>query len=232
VKKAMSATSSKLDYLQTVDIFQDLTAEQMKDVEEAVPMFTCEPGRSFYRASEPSEVLFILKKGEVVLSRVNEDGKRLITATLKAGTVFGEMPLIGQHMHYSEAEALTDCLICSMSRRDVLDLIGRYPVIGLRIAEVLSQRLRDAEERLEEMAFQGLRERLASLLLRLAGETDWRGNPVIKGLTHQHLAEILGTYRETISTTLSEFKADGVIEVGRKRITIVDPEGLRAMLGR
>ena len=47
-------------------------------------------------------------------------------------------------------------------------------------------------ERLEEMAFQGLRERLASLLLRLANETDWRGNPVVKGLTHQHLAEILG----------------------------------------
>jgi CRP-like cAMP-binding protein len=50
-------------------------------------------------------------------------------------------------MHYSEAEALIDCLICSMSRRDVLDLIGRYPVIALRITEVLSQRLRDAEER-------------------------------------------------------------------------------------
>ncbi len=228
----MSAPTSKLTYLQTVDIFQDLSPVQMKDVEAAVPMFTCEPGRIFYRAEEPAEVLFILKKGEIVLSRINEDGKRLITSTLKAGTVFGEMPLVGQHMHSSQAEALTDCLICSMSRRDVLELIGRYPVIALRITEVLSERLRNAEERLEEMAFQGLRERLASLLLRLASETDWRGNPVIKGLTHQHLAEILGTYRETISTTLAEFKASGWIEVGRKRITLVDPAGLREMIDR
>jgi CRP-like cAMP-binding protein len=80
------------------------------------------------------------------------------------------------------------------------------------------------------MAFQGLRERLASLLLRLANDKDWRGNPVVKGLTHQHLAEILGTYRETISTTLAEFKADGLIETRRKRITILDPDGLRTLL--
>jgi CRP/FNR family transcriptional regulator, cyclic AMP receptor protein len=228
----MSASTAKLAYLQTVDIFQDLSAAQMKDVEDAVPMFSCEPGRVFYRAEEPAEVLFILKKGEVTLSRVNADGKRLITSTLKAGTVFGEMPLVGQRMHSSEAEALTECLICSMSRRDVLDLIGRYPPIALRIAEVLGERLRDAEQRLEEMAFHGLRERLASLLLRLASETDWRGNPVIKGLTHQHLAEILGTYRETISTTLAEFKTDGWIEVGRKRITIVDPDRLRELINQ
>ena len=228
----MSTAPSKLAYLHTVDIFQDLTGEQMKDVETAVPMFTCEPGRRFYRADEPAEVLFILKEGEVVLSRINPDGKRLITSTLKAGTVFGEMPLLGQHMQRSEAEALTECLICSMSRRDVLDLISRYPVIGLRITEVLSFRLRDAEERLEEMAFQGLRERLGALLLRLASETDWRGNPTVKGLTHQHLAEILGTHRETISATLAELKANGWIEIGRKRITIVDPDGLREELGR
>lgn len=223
----MSAPLTKLAYLQTVDIFQDLDEKQMKDIEAAVPMFTCEAGRTFYRVEDPAEVLFILKKGEVMLSRFNDEGKRLITATLKAGTVFGEMSFLGKHMQYSEAEALTECLICSMSRRDVLELIGRYPVVGLRIAEVLSHRLRDAEERLEEMAFQGLRERLASLLLRLANETDWRGNPVVKGVTHQHLAEILGTYRETISATLAELKDSGLIETHRKRISIVDPVGLR-----
>lgn len=226
----MSADATKLAYLRTIDIFQDLDEKQMKEVEAAAPMFSCEPGRTFYRAEDPAEVLFILKKGDVILSRVTEDGKRLITATLKAGTIFGEMPFLGQRMHDSEAEALTECLICSMSRRDVLELLGRYPIVGLRIAEVLSQRLHDAEARLEEMAFRGLRERLASLLLRLANETDWRGNPVVKGLTHQHLAEILGTYRETISTTLSEFKANGLVETRRKRITILDPDGLRGLL--
>lgn len=116
-----------------------------------------------------------------------------------------------------------------MSRRDVATLINKYPTVGLRIAEVLSQRLNAAEERLEEMAFHDLRERLAALLLRLADETDWRGNPVIKGLTHQHLAEMLGSYRETVTATLNEFKSEGLIDTGRKRITINDVEGLRRL---
>jgi len=222
--------TTKLAYLKTVDIFQDLADGEMKEVEASAPMFSCEPGRVFYHADDPAEVLFILKKGAVILSRLNADGKRLITATLEAGTIFGEMPLLGQRLQRSEAEALSECLICSLSRRDVVALINKYPIIAVRIAEVLSRRLEAAEERLQEMAFQGLRERLASLLLRLADETDWRGNLVIKGLTHQHLAEILGSYRETVTATLNEFKADGLIETGRKKIVIIEPEGLRALV--
>ena len=224
------ARTTKLAYLSMIDIFQDLNDAEMKDVETSAPMFTCEPGRIFYHADDPAEVLFVLKEGEVILSRVNEDGKRLITATLEAGTIFGEMPILGQRLQNSQAEALTECLICSLSRRDVISLINKYPVVAVRFAEVLSMRLESAEERLEEMAFNGLRERLASLLLRLADETDWRGNLMIKGLTHQHLAEILGSYRETITATLNEFKADGLIETGRKKIIITDVDGLRALV--
>ncbi len=228
--KTLDAGISKLAYLQSVDIFQDLSSDQMKDVETAAPMFTCEPGRIFFRASDPAEVLFILKKGEVVLSRTNEDGKRLITATLTAGTVFGEMPILGQRLQHNDAEAHTDCLICSMSRRDVISLIDRYPIVGLRIAEVLSARLESAEDRLQEMAYQGVRERLAALLLRLADETDWRGNLVVKGLTHQHLAEILGTYRETVTATLNELSAAGIVETGRRKITIRDRAALKSVI--
>ncbi len=116
MKDKIEASVSKLAYLKTVDIFRDLSDSEMKEVETSAPMFTCEPGRIFYHADDPAEVLFILKKGEVILSRVNEDGKRLITATIDAGTIFGEMPILGQRLQYSEAEALTDCLICSLSR--------------------------------------------------------------------------------------------------------------------
>ena len=225
-----STPMSKLAYLQTVDIFQDLTMSQMKEIETAAPMFTCGPGRIFFRPHDPAEVLFILKKGEVALSRFTDEGKRLIIATISAGTVFGEMPILGQRLQHAEAEALTACLICAMSRRDVESLITRYPVVGLRIAEVLSHRLQAAEARLEEMAFQGLRERLAALLLRLADETDWRGQLIVRGLTHQHLAEILGSYRETVTATLNEFKSAGLVETSRKKIIIKDAASLRAMI--
>jgi CRP-like cAMP-binding protein len=73
------------------------------------------------------------------------------------------------------------------------------------------------------MAFKGIPARLASLLLRLSAE---RGSPDITGLTHQDLAETIGTYRETATQVLNDMKAQGLIEIGRKRITIKDAEKL------
>lgn len=222
----------KRRFLQKVDIFRDLTPEAMHAIETTTVMVTCEPGRVFYRADDPAEVLFILKKGEVAISRTTEEGKRLITTTVHAGTIFGEMPFLGQRLQHAQAEALTESVICVMSRRDVDELLARHPCIALRIVEVLSSRLDAAETRLEEMAFRGLRERLACLLLQVATERDWRGRSVVVGLTHQHFAELLGTYRETVSAALTAFRDDGLIQTGRKRIAILRPDTLQEIAGQ
>jgi CRP-like cAMP-binding protein len=92
--------------------------------------------------------------------------------------------------------------------------------------EITGRRLSDAEARLEDMAFKGIPARLASLLLRLAAEG---GGNDIQGLTHQDLAETIGTYRETATQVLNDMKADGLIEIGRKRITILDMERVKAL---
>jgi CRP/FNR family cyclic AMP-dependent transcriptional regulator len=93
----------------------------------------------------------------------------------------------------------------------------------LRIFEALGRRLKEAEARLEEIAFKGIPARLASLLLQL---TDAAGGDTISGFTHQDLGEQIGTYRETTTQTLNMFKAEGLIDIGRKRITVLDREGL------
>ncbi len=79
--------------------------------------------------------------------------------------------------------------------------------------------MREAEERLENMAFKGIPARLASLLLRLSEE---QGTDEIAGLTHQDLAESVGTYRETATQVLNDLKSQGLIEIGRKRIKVLD----------
>jgi CRP-like cAMP-binding protein len=136
------------------------------------------------------------------------------------------MALLGTKLHNTFAEAVEDCTICVMSRNDLERLILSKPQVALRILEITGRRLREAEERLENMAFKGIPARLASLLLRLAQE---QGSNDITGLTHQDLAESVGTYRETATQVLNDLKADGYIEIGRKRITILDAEGLVAV---
>ena len=214
---------NKIGYLQRVDIFQDLTPEEIEEIDRATTMTTCRRGRILYMPEDSSEVLFFLQEGRIQLYRISPDGKKLVIATLGPGTIFGEMAFIGQGMHNSFAEASEDCVLYVMSRNDVERLLITKPKVALRIFEILGRRLRRAEERLEEIARKGIPARLASLLLQISDDT---GSDTIKGYTHQDLGEQIGTYRETTTQTLNSFKSDGLIEIGRKRITILDREGL------
>lgn len=216
---------TKLQYLSEVEIFQDLTPEDMHWVDRVTTMTTCEKGRVFYAPDETGEVLFLLKKGRVQLYRISPEGKKLVIATLGPGSIFGEMSMVGQGMYNTFAEAIDECTLCVMSRADVERVLVNKPQVGLRIVETLGHRLREAEARLEDIAFKNIPARLASLLLRLQKE---HGN-TIEGYTHQDLAEMIGTYRETTTQTLNDFKRDGLLEIGRKRLELYDLDGLRAV---
>lgn len=218
----MMDTSEKIKYLHMVDVFQGLSKAEMEEMDRTTTMSTCRRGKLFYRPEDASEVLFILKKGRVQLYRLSPEGKKLTVATLGPGTIFGEMGIIGQGMHSKFAEAVEDCLLCVMSRHDVERLILSKPAVALRFMKVMADRLKKAEARLEDMAFKSIPARMAALLLRLSEEQSRS----IQGYTHQDLAEAIGTYRETATQTLNDFKARHLIEIGRKQIDILDPAGL------
>lgn len=220
---AVSQPAEKMRYLSELAVFQDLSPREMEELNRITTMSTVQKGRVFYRPEEPGEVLFILKEGKVQLYRISPEGKKLVITTLGSHTLFGEMALLGAKMHNTFAEAVEDCLICVMSRNDLERLILSKPQVALRILEITGRRLRDAEERLENMAFKGIPARLASMLLRLAEE---QGSNDITGLTHQDLAESVGTYRETATQVLNDLKAAGYIDIGRKRIIVLDVAGL------
>lgn len=209
----------KPGYLSDVDLFRELSERDIAELDRMTTLTSVSRGRVFYQPEDVGEVLFLIKQGRVQLYRISPEGKKLVIATLGAGTLFGEMALLGQQMHSAFAEALEDCLIVVMSRADLERLILNKPVVGLRMLEITGRRLSDAEARLEDMAFKGIPARLASLLLRLADE---RGADEVVGLTHQDLAETIGTYRETATQVLNDMKLAGIIEIGRKRITILD----------
>lgn len=214
----------KLGYLSDVDLFRGLSERDIAELDRMTTITSVSRGRVFYQPEDVGEVLFLIKQGRVQLYRISPEGKKLVIATLGVGTLFGEMALLGQQMHSAFAEALEDCLIVVMSRADLERLILNKPAVGLRMLEITGRRLNDAEARLEDMAFKGIPARLASLLLRLADEG---GADEIVGLTHQDLAETIGTYRETATQVLNDMKMAGLIAIGRKRIDILDRPRLK-----
>jgi CRP/FNR family transcriptional regulator, cyclic AMP receptor protein len=216
----------KLDHLSHVDLFRDLSERDMAELDRVTTITAVPRGRVFYEPEDVSEVLFLIREGRVQLYRISPEGKKLVIATLGPGALFGEMTLLGQKMHNAFAEALDDCHIFVMNRADLERLILNKPSVGQRVLETTGRRLRDAEQRLEDMAFKSIPARLASLLIRLSAE---QGSDEIAGLTHQDLAETVGTYRETATQVLNDMKADRLIEIGRKRIRILDRARLEAL---
>jgi CRP/FNR family cyclic AMP-dependent transcriptional regulator len=220
--------ATKVGYLKTVDIFADLSEEELEALESSISMIPCAAGKIFYAPEETAEALFILWQGKIELYRISRDGRKLVMATLGPGTILGEMSLVGQRMYDSFAEAIEDCAVWKMERSDLERLLLQKPQVAIRILEVLGKRLLEVEARLEDIAFKTVAGRLASLLLRLMKEY---GRTIV-GFSHQNLADAIGTYRETTTQTLNLFKAQGLVQTGRKRLEILDPEGLRAMAER
>ncbi len=121
------------------------------------------------------------------------------------------------------AEAAEECTVCVMRRADVERLILSKPKVALRMLEEIGQRMHDVQERLTDSAFKNVPARLASLLLNLSKD----GTQPISGVRHQDLADMLGTYRETVSDALGELRDSEIIELGRKQIVVEDVEALR-----
>lgn len=214
--------SAKAQYLSSTDIFRDLTSHELAEIDRVTAMTTCRRGKVFYTPGETGQVLFILKRGRVNLYRINPDGKKLVTATIGPNSVFGEMSLVGQGMHDTFAEAADECTICVMSQTDVEHLLLSKPRVALRFMELMASRLHEVETRMENVAFKSVPARLASFLLQLA-EDD---NDQIVGISHQDLADMVGTYRETVTRILNEFRTQGLIKLGRLRVTILKREVL------
>jgi len=130
------------------------------------------------------------------------------------------------------AEALDHVVIGTVHRSLFEDILRSAPEIALRVIRALAHRLRAAEQEIHDLALWNIRERLASLLGRLAevyGEPHARGIRLSLRLTHHDLASMVGTTRETATSLISRFRDEGLLAVEQRMLIIVDPDRLRAL---
>ena len=222
---AQPQLTGKAAFLSDPDIVHDLSSQELEELDRMTAMSTCRRGNVIYTPGGTGAVLFIRKRGRVNLDRINSDGKKPVTSTIGAGTVFGEMSLGAQGMHDTFAEAAEDCTLCVMSRSDVEHLLLSKPRVALRFMEMIAARLKDVETRMETVAFKSVPTRIATFLLQLAGEETGK----IEGVSHQDLADMVGTYRETVTRILNEFRGEGYIELGRLNVAILHRDAPHAI---
>jgi len=202
-------------------------AEQNKAVGDSLIVRSFQAGETVCEAQEMAHSLFLVASGRVQLYRTTRDGRRFVSATLGPGSMFGEESLLGGEGPDAKAVALEPCTIWTMPRKQALEISSTDAMFGFGLMQAMGQRVMEAENRLEQMAYSTIASRLAALLLELEGDDE---DKVVRA-THQELADMLGTWRETISKTLQDFRRRGLVASGRRQLTLLDKEGLRLEAG-
>ena len=217
---AVSTATAKLTYLKANELFRDLTPAQLEPFHHTIQMATCRAGHVFYRPGETGEVMFLLKEGAAQLYRLSADGRKLVLA----GAPVVDVRRDGLH-RAGDVRLLCRggrrCGDLHLSRDDVRRLVLQYPQFALRLLEAVAGRMVEAERRLEALAFKPVVPRLADLLRREARDG------LVEGLSHQDLGDRLGVYRETVTEALNQLKAAGLLEIGRRRIRLLDEARLQ-----
>jgi CRP-like cAMP-binding protein len=207
----------------------EIMIELREDDPEMKQVIAAQSFRVGQIVAEPEQLgtsLFTLMKGRVQLVREGPNGRRLALATLGPGAMFGDGALLGAYEPSIRAVALSDCVVWTVPEPHAQVLAMRYPALSWGLLQTVGLRLAQVEDRMEDVAYKRLPERLAGLLLELAN-----GGKAIRGTSHQALADMLGTYRETISAILRGFKDDGLVELGYRKIELRDLSGLKAAAG-
>ncbi|WP_035763258.1 Crp/Fnr family transcriptional regulator [Arthrobacter sp. H20] len=227
----MAETGEPFSCLNAVELFADLTAEDLAELDRVSPPRLFHGGELVFSQSQPVSALFILKAGRIRIFRVAEDGRTLTIAILEPGAVFGEMLLMGMQMYDNYAEALEESTVCQLSAADVEDHFLSNPKLAVKISRLLGEQVARLEERLTDMALRPLSARTAATLLKLAEaapRSRFTHSTSIK-LTHEQLAGLLGATREATSKTMSDFATRNLIKQGRGRIIIENVDGLRGI---
>ncbi len=231
---ALRVLESKLWYLQRVNLFQEMTAAEMRELERTTKMESVKKRSALFLPGEPSRYVYLLKTGRVKISRVSEEGREVTLALLKPGEIFGEVEVLDDSPRDTIAEALDDSAICLIPREQFLALVRLKPELSFRLTKLIGSRLRKIETRIEDLVFRDVSSRLAHLLVQLAdehGRTTNRGIRIEIKITHQEIANLIGSIRETVSAVLGDFKKAGLIDFEDRSITLVRPDALKRRSG-
>jgi CRP-like cAMP-binding protein len=217
-----------------VDIFRELPHADLTAIERVTKQGHFPSGHLFFSPEERGTHLYILQSGRVRLYKLSAEGRALTLAVLEPFAVFGEMSALGPWRHDSFAEAMGECSVGVINSTDLIETIDRHPQIALRLMELMAQRLQSMQNKLADIAFKSVPQRLATVLLDLvaASHLPQNGTPAVVRYTHQQLAEMIGSYRETVTKAVGDFRDGGLIRIEEDTIYLTDVPRLQSLAGR
>ena len=227
---------TKLWYLKNLDIFSHLRSEEMHYViEKTSAMREIKRGETLYLQGSSDKDIYILKKGAVKINKLSPDGRTLTLDIFKGGTLFGELGTLDESERDETAEVVEDGLLCIMSKSNFDEMLKIVPGLSIRLNKIIGLRRRKIENKLLDLLYSTVEERLAKTLITLLddfGIPDGDSYILKIKLTHQDLSELIASTRETTTATLNNLKKEGLIDYEGKYIKIPDKDKLASLSER
>ena len=216
-------SSSSLPTNQTLlDVIKSLDGVSTEVVDRSKTIFF--PG-------DPAERVYLIRRGAVRLSRVYETGEEITVALLRENSLFGVLSLLtgNRSDRFYHAIAFTRVELIAAPATSVRNAIEQDASVGLLLLQGLSSRVLQTETMIETLTHRDMSSRLSSFLLVLCrdfGVPGEKGVTIDLRLSHQAIAEAIGSTRVTITRLLGELKSSSLLAIDRKKITIFDPIAL------
>ena len=219
-------------YLRKIPLLEGVGAEHVRALAAVVEIKEFRRRQIVYLPGDPGEHVFFIQGGRVKCSKVSRDGKELTLDYRGPGEFFGELCVFEGAPREEMAEAMKNAIIAVLPRDNLRELLLGDPALTFRFARVLGDRRRHIESKLEQFVFRDVHAKLASLLLELGreyGQETEDGVKIDLKITHQEMANLIGSTRETISLALASFKKRNLVQLLGRTVVLVDQEGLQAM---
>jgi CRP/FNR family transcriptional regulator, cyclic AMP receptor protein len=221
--------SDLIDLLRRVPLFTELSDPELERIGQvAIPRSFPRDTRVFHEG-DPGDACYIVRTGSCRVTREHPDGRAITLANLGPGAIFGELAMLDGEARSASVEATEDAELLALPATDMRSLIREHPGMAEKLVVALTRRLREANERIARQSFQTVPSRVAGVLDQLLAEdrvTPTMRDGVTIRLRQSDLAQLAGTSRESVSRFLATLERAGVVQVGRGRVTVLEPERL------
>jgi CRP/FNR family transcriptional regulator len=213
-----------------VDVLEPLSEEELRMLARRCAGISVPDGEEFYRPDEHDGGLFFVLEGSVRVYLATPSGKEVTLNLLGSGTALWARRLELVDEGAVHARAVGPSALAFLGRGDLERLVLNKPEVGLRMMDLLAERLAESNERMAEVAHKGVLPRLAGQVLRLLedeGVVDREGQRLRTAYSHEELGTMIGANRVTVTRALGRLQDGGAVELKRRRIRVRDPEALR-----
>ncbi len=220
--------------LREVPIFSELGEEQIGTIMEMTVRRTFHKNTMIVIEEDSADTLYIIDTGSVKITRLNDEGREVILAILGSSEFFGEMALLDGQGRSANVMALDDTVMFTLTRRDFLDVLNRFPSISIQLLREMTSRLRKSDQQIKSLSLSDAEHRIGIALHRIAEDMGVfkMGQVVIKRLPYQQdIANMAGTSRETVSRMLKSLEEKGILERDGRRLTLKDYASFTRLFG-